>query len=164
MAAVALGGLMGSEESGRGMDDVRDATDEGGGGSGKWKLWAILGGLGTLLVLGLIIFGLYQLGDSDQSALERLRDIAVIFVVLLFLIVVVLLAAIAAALGYLVLQIKDRVIPLLEELTGTAKRLRGTANFMTDEAVKPIMGVASTYAKMRAMTRTVTGRDGKGRR
>ncbi len=142
------------------MDDVRDAQAEGGGG-GKWKLWGILGGLGALLILGLIIFGLYQLGDSDQSALERLRDIAVIFVVLLFLLVVVLLAAIAAALGFLVLQIKDRVIPLLEELTGAAKRLRGTANFMTEEAVKPIVGIASSYAKMRAVTRTVTGKQRK---
>ena len=143
------------------MDDVRDAEAEAGRGGGKWKLWGIGGGLGTLLVLALIIFGLYQLGDSDQSALERFRDIAVIFIVLLFLIVVVLLAAIAAALGFLVLQIKDRVIPLLEEFTGTAKRLRGTANFMTEEAVKPLVRVASTYAKMRAMTRTVAGKQRK---
>ena len=131
---------------------------------GRWKWYAIGGGLGTLLVLALIIWGLYVLGDADQSALERLRDIAVIFVVLLFLLVVVILAAIAAALGFLVFQIKDRVIPLLEELTGTLKRVRGTAAFVSEEAVKPILSVASTYAKMRAMTRTVTGKDTKGRR
>ena len=131
---------------------------------GKWKLWAIGGGLGTLVVLGLIIWGLYVLGDADQSALERLRDIAIIFVVVLFLLVVVIQAAIAAALVFLTVQIKDRVIPLLEELTGTVKRVRGTAEFMTEEAVKPILTVVSTYAKMRAMTRTVTGKDTKGRR
>lgn len=122
----------------------------------KW--YAIGGAVGLLLVVLLISFGLYQLGDDGQSALERLRDIAVIFVVLLFLLTVLLLAAIAAALGFLVLQIKDRVIPLLEEVTGTARRLRGTANFVTEEAVKPIVTVASTYARMRAMTRTVTGK------
>ncbi len=131
---------------------------------GKWKLYAIGGGVGLLVILALIIWGLYVLGDADQSALERLRDIAVIFVVLLFLLVVVILAAIAAALAFLVFQIKDRVIPLLEELTGTVKRVRGTAAFVTEEAVKPILTVASTYAKMRAMTRTVTGRDTKGRK
>ena len=131
---------------------------------GRWKTYAILGGGGLLVVLALIIWGLYVLGDADQSALERLRDIAVIFVVLLFLLVVVIMAAIAAALAYLVFQIKDRVIPLLEELTGTVKRVRGTAEFMTEEAVKPILTVASAYAKMRAMTRTVTGKDTKGRR
>jgi hypothetical protein len=131
---------------------------------GKWKWYAIGGGLGTLVVLALAIWGLYSLGDADQSALERLRDIAVIFVVALFLLVVVFLAAIAAALAFLVFQIKDRVIPLLEELTGTVKRFRGTAEFVTEEAVKPILTVASTYAKMRAMTRTVTGKDNKGRK
>jgi hypothetical protein len=141
------------------MDDVQDAN-EGGGGS-KWKLWAILGGVGTLLVLALIIFGLYQLGGDDQSALERLRDIAVIFIVLLFLITVVLLAAITAGLGILLLQIKDRVIPALEELTGTAKRIRGTTNFVTEEAIKPIVGIAGSYAKVRAMGRTVVGKQRK---
>ena len=131
---------------------------------GKWKTYAIAAGVGTLIVLALIIWGLYVLGGADQSALERLRDIAVIFVVLLFLLVVVILAGIAAALAYLVFQIKDRVIPLLEELTGTVRRVRGTAEFMTEEAVKPIMTIAGTYARMRAMTRTVTGKDSKGRR
>ena len=134
-----------------------------GNGSGKWKTYAIAAGVGVLVLLLLIGWGLYVLGGADQSALERLRDIAVIFIVLLFLLVVVILAAIAAALAFLVLQIKDRVIPLLEELTGTVKRVRGTAEFVTEEAVKPIMTVASTYAKMRAMTRTVTGKDQKRR-
>lgn len=128
---------------------------------GKVKLYAIGGGIGLLVLLILVIFGLYQLGGEDQSALERLRDIAVIFVVLLFMITVVLLAAITAALGYLVLQIKDRVIPLLEELAGTAKRIRGTTAFVAEEAVKPIMTVASTYAKMQAMRKTVTGKTTK---
>lgn len=128
---------------------------------GKVKLYAIGGGIGLLVLLILAIIGLYQLGGEDQSALERLRDIAVIFVVLLFMITVVLLAAITAALGYLVLQIKDRVIPLLEELAGTAKRIRGTTAFVAEEAVKPIMTVASTYAKMQAMRKTVTGKTTK---
>ena len=127
----------------------------------KWKTYAILGGVGTLIVLVLVIWGLYVLGGADQSALERFRDIAVIFVVLLFLLVVVILAAIAAALAFLVFQIKDRVIPLLEELTGTMKRVRGTAEFVTEEAVKPILTVAGAYAQMRATMKTVTGKNSR---
>ncbi|HEY7031988.1 MAG TPA: hypothetical protein VH482_11695 [Thermomicrobiales bacterium] len=130
-------------------------------GGGRWKLWAILGGVGTLIVLALIVWGLYSLGGEDQSALERFRDIAIIFIVLLFALTVVLLAAITAALGYLIFQIKDRVIPLLEEINGTVKRFHGTANFVTEEAVKPIITVAGTYARMRATMKTVAGRNGK---
>jgi hypothetical protein len=134
------------------------------GESGQWKWYAIGAGVGLLVVLGLITWGLYALGGVDQSPLERFRDIAIIYVVLLGLIVVVFLAAIAAALVFLVIQIKDKVIPLLEEITETARRFRGTTTFVTEEAVKPILTVAGAYAQIRAMTRTVTGRDGRGRR
>lgn len=121
------------------------------------KLYAILAGVGTLVVLGLIIWGLYSLGGPDQSALERLRDIAIIFIVLLFMLVVVFLAAITAALAFVTLQLKDRVIPLLEELTGTAKQVRGTTAFVTEEAIKPIVSVASSVARLRAMAKVASG-------
>ena len=126
-----------------------------------WLKWGLIGGVGTLIVFGLIIWGLYSLGNSDQSALERFRDIAVIFIIFLFVITVVLLAAVVAALAFLVLQTKDRVIPMLEELTQTAKRVRGTTEFVTEEAVKPIIAVAGTYAKIRAMGKSVTQRPKK---
>ena len=144
----------------RALNPDDQAKEEGGG----WKKWAIIGGIGSLVLLILIGWGLFVLGGEDQSALERLRDIAVIFIVLLFALVVVILAGIAAALAYLVLQIKDKVIPLLEELAATVRRFRGTAEFMTEEAVKPLMSVASTLAKMRAVSRTVTGKDRKGQK
>lgn len=123
----------------------------------KW--WAIGAAAVVIVLTGLAIFGLYRAGGDDQSALERLRDIAVIFIVLLFLITVILLAAITAALGFLAIQLKDRIIPLMEELTGTARRLRGTAEFMSEEAVKPILTVAGGYAKMRGTMRSMFGRD-----
>ncbi len=123
----------------------------------KRTKWYIIGGaLAAVIIFGLIIFGLYMLGDDDQSALERFRDIAVIFIVVLLLVVTILLAGITAALVYLVMQIKDRVIPMLEELIGTVKRLRGTTDFVTEEAVKPIINVASTVAGVRAMAKTFT--------
>ena len=56
-------------------------------------------------------------------------------------------------------MLKDQVIPLLHELTETVKRLRGTPEFMTEEAVKPIVTAAGQIAKMRAMARAVTGQD-----
>ncbi|HWV34224.1 MAG TPA: hypothetical protein VNZ55_01250 [Thermomicrobiales bacterium] len=128
---------------------------------GGVKSKALWGGIGTLVVFILIIIGLYLLGGSDQSALERLRDISVIFVVLLSMIVVVLLAAITVALVFLVFQIKDNVIPLLEEATGTVKRIRGTTNFVTEEAVKPIVTAAGTYSRIRGMTKVVVGKTKK---
>ena len=125
----------------------------------KAKWWAIGGGVLFIVLFGLAIWGLYEAGSDDQSALERFRDIAIILIVLLSLLTVLLLAAITAALGFLTFQVKDRLIPLLEELTGTAKRLRGTAEFMTEEAVKPFLTVAGSYAKMRGTMKSMFGRN-----
>jgi hypothetical protein len=121
----------------------------------------ILAGVLTLLVFVLIVVGLYLLGGDDQAALERLRDIAIIFIVLLGFVTVVLLAAITVALILLFMQLKDRAVPILDETTGTLNRIRGTTNFMTEEAVKPLFTVAGKYNRMRAMTKVVTGKQRK---
>jgi hypothetical protein len=140
---------------------MRVGMEENGADTSRWKWWAAL----AILVLGLIVvgisFGLYQLGGADQAPLERLRDITIIFLAFQLLLVTIILAGIAAGLVFLILVLKDQVIPLLTELTETARRLRGTTEFMTEEAVKPIITAAGKAAKMRAMVRTVTGQDRK---
>src|SRR5215207_5883669 len=129
---------------------MRVGMEEKGAETSKWKWWAALAILILALIVAGIGFGLYQLGGADQAPLERLRDITII------------LAGIAAGLVFLILVLKDQVIPLLTELTETARRLRGTTEFMTEEAVKPIISAAGKAAKVRAMLRTVRGQDRHG--
>ena len=135
--------------------------EENGAGTSRWKWWAAL----AILILGLIVagigYGLYQLGGVDQAPLERLRDIVIIFLAFQLLLVTIILAGIAAGLVFLILVLKDQIIPLLTELTETARRLRGTTEFVTEEAVKPIITAAGRAAKVRAMVRTVRGQDRK---
>ena len=119
------------------------------------KKWAIIGGVIAVVVLALII-GLLYWGDEGPVT-ARLRDISIVFISLFAVISTVLLAAILGAIVWLVFTIRDKVLPLLETLTATAKRLQGTAEFASEQAVKPIVGVAGTLARMRAVTRTVTG-------
>ena len=142
------------------MDAARDETRED---TGRWKWWALL----AILIVGLVIagisYGLYQLGGADQAPLERLRDIVIIFLAFQLLLVTIVLAGIAAGLVFLIVVLKDQVIPLLHEATETVKRLRGTTEFMTEEAVKPIVTAAGQIARVRAMARAVTGQDRKKR-
>jgi len=116
---------------------------------------AIIGGVIGVIVLAIIIRLLYW-GDEGPVT-ERLRDITIVFIGLFAVISTLLLAAIVGAVLWLVLTLRDRVIPLLETLTATAKRVQGTTEFVTEQAVSPIISVAGTMARMRAMTRTVTG-------
>jgi hypothetical protein len=128
---------------------------------GSIKTKGVLAGIAALLIFVLITVGLYFLGGDDQSALEKLRDIAIIFVVLTSIITVILLAAITVALILLFMQLKDKAIPILDETTGTVQRIRGTANFVTEEAVKPLVTVAGKYSRLRTMSKVVTGKTTK---
>ncbi len=119
------------------------------------KKWAIIGGSIGAVVLAIIIALLYWGDEGPVTA--RLRDISIVFISLFAVIATLLLAAILGAILWLVLTLRDRVIPLLETLTATATRVKGTTEFMTEQAVQPIISVAGTMARMRAMTRTVTG-------
>jgi hypothetical protein len=125
------------------------------------KSKGVLAGIGAFLIFALIVVGLYLLGGDDQSALERLRDIAVIFVVLTSAVTVVLLAGITVALILLFRELKDKAVPILDETAGTVKQVRNTAAFMGEEAVKPLITVAGKYSRMRAMSRVIAGKQRK---
>jgi hypothetical protein len=118
-------------------------------------LWLIVGGV-AIVVIGVIV-GLYLLGGEDQAPLERLRDISVVFISVAAVLVVMLLAGLVGVILWLALLIKDRIIPVLEELSATARRIRGTTEFVSEEVASPIISVYSRFAGMRAMMKTVIG-------
>ena len=125
----------------------------------KGWVFLVVGILRVLFIVLTVV--LYLLGGSNQSPLERLRDISIIFMTLIGVIVTLLMGALVGVAVWLSLMIKDRVIPLLEQLTATASRMRGTAEFVSEEVASPIISAYSTVAGIRAAVRTVTGRDRK---
>lgn len=116
----------------------------------------------SIIVL-LVVFiglgvGLYLLGGSNQSALERLMNISVIFLALSAVLVVLLMGALVGLGVWVSLLLKDNVIPLLEQMTGTVARVRGTTEFVSEEVASPIISFYSRVAGVRALVKTVTGR------
>ncbi len=117
-------------------------------------LWVILGGVALLLIA--LIVGLYLLGGDHQAPLERLRDISLVFITVGVVLWIMLMAALVGVAVWLALMIKDKIIPLLEELTATASRVHGTTNFVSEEVAKPVISTYSSIAGWRAMIKTVT--------
>jgi flagellar basal body-associated protein FliL len=125
----------------------------------KGWLWVTVIGLVVLFVVLFVV--LYLLGGSDQSALERIMDITVIFLGLSVVLVVLLLGALVGIIVWFALRIKDGAIPIFEQVTETVARVRGTTEFVSESAAKPIITFYSRVAGIRALIKTVTGRDRK---
>lgn len=128
----------------------------------KWILIILV----VLAALGAGGYGLYALGDSDQSALERLRDIAILVIGFFVLISVVLMVIITAVMVWLAFTIKGKIVPIMESLLESAnrvkesaERVKGTTEFLTEEVAQPVISMYGGFARARAMTRIVTGRD-----
>jgi membrane protein implicated in regulation of membrane protease activity len=121
----------------------------------------IAGGLLALLIVG--GFFLYH-----WDGLQQLRDMAIVFLAGLFVVAVLLLAAMVGIFAYVSLLMKDKLIPVLEELTRTAgeltqtaQRVKGTTEFVSEQVATPIIGFAKNLARMRAMAKAATNRNGE---
>lgn len=116
----------------------------------------IAGGVLVLLIIvGVLLY--------NWDGLPRLRDLALVFVAGLFVVSTLLLAAMVGAFLFVALVIRDRLVPVLEELTNTAgeltqtaQRIKGTTEFVSEQVASPIIGVAKTVARMRAMAKAAT--------
>ena len=119
---------------------------------------------GGLLVILIIVGVLLYHWDG----LARLRDLSIVFLAALFVVTVLLLAAMVGVFLFVALLMKDKLIPVLEELsrtaaelTQTAQRVKGTTEFVSEQVAAPIIGAAKTFARMRAMAKAATNRNGE---
>ena len=122
--------------------------------------FAIAGGLLIILIIVGVLL-------DHWDGLQQLRDLAIVFLAGLFVVTVLLLAVMVGIFAYVSLLMKDKLIPVLEELTRTAgeltqtaQRVKGTTEFVSEQVATPIIGLARNLARMRAMAKAATNRDG----
>lgn len=102
--------------------------------------------------------------DDDASWLERVRDISIYYMGFLWVVIFLLVGIVAAVMVWVAFAIKNRLLPVLEdivvniretsgEVTQTAHRARGTAEFVSERIATPIISTLGTAAKWRATAR-----------
>jgi hypothetical protein len=109
----------------------------------------LFGGLGAVLFL-------------HPAATATLRDIFIIYLGLGVFIIILLLIALIVIMAYLVIKINDvvrlldrEIKPMLAKLQETMGTVRGTATFLSDHAVQPVIATASNVAAVRAVFRSL---------
>jgi hypothetical protein len=98
-------------------------------------VWIVLG---VLIFLALFI-GAILLLASPRTDTEKIRDIFIIFMALEFLIVGLALIILIIQLATLINLLQNEVKPILESTNETANTLRGTAIFLSDNLVEPVI-------------------------
>ncbi len=91
------------------------------------------------------------------------RDIAIIVLAVESIVIGVLLAVLVIQVIRLVKLLREEVLPILNSTQETVSTVRGTATFMSDHLVQPVVKVSSYAAGARQAISVLLGRRRNGK-
>lgn len=94
--------------------------------------------IGAVILLGLLGLAIYFL-LQPATPTDKIRDIFIIVVALESLIIGVALVVLIVQLASLINLLQNEVRPILKATTDTVNNLRGTAEFLGENVVEPVI-------------------------
>jgi hypothetical protein len=97
--------------------------------------------------------------------LQDVRDVVLIIYGITAILMFLAILIVTVVVGYLIIRllrvanstVQTNVVPILDTSRDTLVNVRGTARFVTENAVQPIIRVASAYAGLRRGVAVFTG-------
>ena len=114
----------------------------------KNRILIFLGILVLLALLALVLFAVVAMVNNPVKT-ETIRDIMIIFLAIEFSIISLVLIILIVQLALLTELLRNEVSPILKSTNETLANVRGTSEFLSDNLVKPVVKVNSSFAAMR---------------
>jgi amino acid permease len=107
----------------------------------------IIGAVVLVILLGLSIFYLLQ----PATPTDKIRDVFIIVVALESLVIGVAMVVLVVQLASLINLLQNEVRPILKATNETVNNLRGTAEFLGENVVEPVVKLNSYLAGLNRM-------------
>ncbi len=115
--------------------------------------------IGVLAIIAAIIAVFYGL-MTHPAFTAGLRDVAIIVLALVTMITSILLAVLLFQLQSLTVLLRDEIQPILKSINETTGTVRGTATFVSDAVVTPVIQVAGYVSGVKTAFKTLFGGSG----
>jgi hypothetical protein len=122
-------------------------------------LAAVLGILVFLLPIFLVFFSPLP---PDYSWLQAFRDAAIIYSSFFMCVGAILFIVTTILLAFIAITVRDKIVPALEKVDDTAQTVKGTATFVSESVVAPIIKTAGAAAGAKAMVQSLLRGKPKG--
>ncbi|HML23613.1 MAG TPA: hypothetical protein PKD09_18295 [Aggregatilinea sp.] len=128
----------------------------------KWYFWPVVG-LGVIVgifVIGLIAALLVAIfADPDDAAnwVGIIRDIFIIVLAMEGMLMGIALIVLVVQLAALINLLQNEVQPIVDNATETVTTVRGTAQFMSQNLVEPVIKASAVAAGVSGLLREVIG-------
>lgn len=116
--------------------------------------------LGGLLVLGVALLPIILLIFWPDT-LPNLRDAAIIYASFFMCVGALLFIVMTGLIALIAFTLRDKVVPTLDKVDDTVKTVRGTATFLSESVVAPVIKAAGAAAGAKAMVQTLMRRNPK---
>ena len=121
----------------------------------KWMVYA--GILITLLLIGLLIWGIFWVATNQPEAIEAMRDIMIIALALGACLMGIAMIIITVMIIRLVNLIEFEIKPILQQTNETIGTVKGTTTFVTQNVVKPVTKISGYAAGLRRGLKVLFG-------
>jgi len=113
----------------------------------------IIGTIVVIVVLGLLVAGFIYLfhPQTPVEQVERIRDIFIIVLALVSLLISTALIILIVQFASLINLLQNEVRPILDATNETVNHLRGTAEFLGENVVEPVIKLNGYLAGMQRM-------------
>ncbi len=119
--------------------------------------------IGILVVVVVLLVVMCYLLFISPTQTAIIRDISVIILALESIVVLLLLGVVIGMLWWLIQTLEKKITPILDttnetvnNVSETANTVRGTATFMSDTVVSPVIKVASYASGVKKTIQTLT--------
>ena len=92
-----------------------------------------------LIILAALIAGIFFLSTTSIDTTSRIRDIFIILMALESIIIGLALIILVVQLATLINLLQNEIKPILNSTNETVSTLRGTATFLSDNLVEPVL-------------------------
>jgi hypothetical protein len=122
-------------------------------------VFIIIAAILVLAALLLPIILLFANPLPSNNWLIGVRDVSIIYASMFMCVGAIIFIVMTALLAFIFFAIRDHIVPALEKVDDTMKTVKGTATFVSESVVSPIIKVAGAAAGARAMVQTLMRRN-----
>jgi len=109
----------------------------------KYLIWGVVI---FLLVMAATIYGIFSLVKAGPDTTSQVRDIFIIVLALESLVIGVALVILVIQLASLTNMLQNEIRPIISNTKDTIETVKGTADFLSQRAVKPVIAANSYMA------------------
>ncbi len=110
----------------------------------------LISGIGLVVLIAFVV-GIYFLSTTSVETTSRIRDIFIIFMALESLVIGLTLIILIIQIATLINLLQNEIKPILNSTNETVNTLRGTASFMSDHLVEPVMKMNEYLAGLKKL-------------